>query len=59
MKKTENRVCGLKLQKLKGVDCMSIYDVFKEIIQIRKSCTDLETYDKLGDLIDKIEEDLK
>lgn len=38
---------------------MSIFDVFEEIIQIRKSCTDLETYDKLGDLIDKIEEDLK
>lgn len=40
-------------------DDMSISDVFKEIIQIRKFCTDVETYDKLGDLIDKIEEDLK
>lgn len=38
---------------------MSISDVFKEIIQIRKICTDVETYDKLGDLIDKIEEELK
>lgn len=38
---------------------MSISDVLEEIVQIRKFCTDLETYDKLGDLIDKIEEDLK
>lgn len=36
---------------------MNAKEIFEQLLEIRKNCKDVITYDELGDLLEKIAED--